>query len=110
MDEENALGNEIHIPPYVFYEVQRWLNLTNATAKQKIFDSLYAETGISPMDYDVFERAASIYASLTRRGITIGDPDILIAAFCLEHGFTLVTNNTTHYKDIPGLLMANWNL
>jgi len=110
MDEANLRGDGLHIPPFVYYEIQRWLTLKNATRQQKVFDRLYAKTGVSPISREELDRAIFIYVDLTRRGIVIDDSDILIASFCLEHGFTLVTNNTTHYKDIPGLLMANWNL
>jgi tRNA(fMet)-specific endonuclease VapC len=38
----------------------------------------------------------------------IEDADILTAAFCLNHGFTLVTNNTGHFQAIPGLRFCDW--
>jgi predicted nucleic acid-binding protein len=33
--------------------------------------------------------------------------DLLIAATAIEYGFTLVTRNTKHFDDIPGLQMVN---
>lgn len=35
------------------------------------------------------------------------DSDIV---FCIENGYTLVTNNVDHYQHIPGLLFENWNI
>jgi tRNA(fMet)-specific endonuclease VapC len=32
----------------------------------------------------------------------------LIAAYCLKHNLTLVTNNTKHFKNIEGLEIVNW--
>jgi predicted nucleic acid-binding protein len=105
-----ALDDALYVPPYVYYEVQRWLTLKNAMAKQKIFDSLYEETGISPISRAELDRAISLYVFLTRQGIVISDSDILIAAFCIENGYTLVTNNVDHYRNIPGLVFENWNI
>jgi len=34
--------------------------------------------------------------------------DIIIAACCMENGYTLVTHNTKHFIDISGLLMDDW--
>ena len=38
----------------------------------------------------------------------VGDADILIAAFCLENDYTLVTNNTKDFVNIKGLLINDW--
>jgi hypothetical protein len=32
--------------------------------------------------------------------------DILIAAYCKTHGYTLATNNTRHFENIPGLVLC----
>ena len=39
---------------------------------------------------------------------TVDDADILIAAFCIKHGLTPVTNNLKHFEDIEELPLANW--
>jgi predicted nucleic acid-binding protein len=54
------------------------------------------------------EHAATVYAALRRSGRTVEDADILISAFCIVNGYTLVTNNTKHFADIDGLQLANW--
>jgi tRNA(fMet)-specific endonuclease VapC len=53
-------------------------------------------------------RAAGIYADLHRRGLLIGDADILIAATALQHDCVLTTNNTNHFNRIAGLQLQNW--
>lgn len=45
---------------------------------------------------------------LKRRGITICDFDLLIAGFAYDNNAILVTNNTKHFKNIPGLKIENW--
>jgi len=56
------------------------------------------------VDIAIWKRAASIWAALRKMGKIVGDADILIAACCLENGYTLVTYNTKHFIDINGLL------
>jgi hypothetical protein len=61
MDEANLRGDGLHIPPFVYYEIQRWLTLKNATQQQKVFDRLYAKTGVSPISREELDRAIFIY-------------------------------------------------
>jgi len=62
------------------------------------------------MTESVWVRAAHIYADLKSKGFKVKgqDADILIAAFCIESGYTLVTNNTNDFKNIDNLQMEDW--
>ncbi|MCL1849031.1 MAG: hypothetical protein FWF83_05105 [Clostridiales bacterium] len=60
------------------------------------------------MTAEVWETAASIYADLRRNHFAVGDADILIAAFCIENAYTLVTGNTRDFKNINGLQTEDW--
>ena len=53
------------------------------------------------------ETAARTYAALPFRR---GAYDRLIGAHALSLGLTIVTDNVTHYADIPGLKVENWTL
>jgi tRNA(fMet)-specific endonuclease VapC len=55
------------------------------------------------LDFDY--KAALAYASLPFRRASY---DRLIAAHALSHGLTIVTDNTAHFGDIPGLEVENW--
>jgi tRNA(fMet)-specific endonuclease VapC len=44
-----------------------------------------------------------VRADLRRRGLPIGDSDIMIAATALHHDLTLVTRNRRHFDRIPNL-------
>jgi len=44
---------------------------------------------------------------LRRTGFTIGDLDLLIAATCLQHGLTLLTNNRRHFEMVEGLRLES---
>ena len=42
-----------------------------------------------------------------RKGKKIKTPDAIIAATALANGYTLITNNITDFKNIPGLKIPN---
>ena len=51
---------------------------------------------------------ARIRAAVEEKGKPIGNLDLLIAAHAIARGATLVTNNTRHFAQVPGLRIANW--
>jgi len=59
-----------------------------------------------------FESAIETYATqralLKRIGRLQGEFDMLIGSTALAHGLILVTRNTRHFADIPGLALENW--
>ncbi len=54
------------------------------------------------------EAFTDIKMALDMKGERIEDFDLLIAATALSLNYTLVTNNTKHYKRIEGLQLENW--
>jgi predicted nucleic acid-binding protein len=57
--------------------------------------------------FPVEERTGRIFAQhrskLRREGRTVGEFDLLIAATCLQHGLTLLTNNRRHFEMVEGV-------
>ena len=57
-------------------------------------------------------RAADHYGVLKdanrRNGTPIGEIDTQIAAHALAEGLTLVTHNTRHFEQVPGLKLVDW--
>ncbi len=51
---------------------------------------------------------AKIRAALEAKGKPIGNLDLLIAAHAVSRRATLVTNNTRHFSQVPGLKLDNW--
>jgi predicted nucleic acid-binding protein len=100
-------GNEIIIPPMVYYEIKRGLVYSNAAAKLTAFKEL-CTNDIGIIDNEILDIAISIYANLQKKGKRIEDADILIAAYCIKHNLILVTNNIKHFEDIENLQTVNW--
>ena len=63
---------------------------------------------VFPLDQDAADRFGKIKAELGKKGEVIGDFDILIAAITMNYKSILITNNTEHFKRIPGLYYENW--
>ena len=60
-----------------------------------------------------FDDSAAEWYGLIRAGARqqpIGDRDLLVAATCLAHGCTLVTNNAREFGRIPELRSEDWSL
>ena len=48
--------------------------------------------------------------NLSRQGTCVDEFDLLIAATAIFEGYTVVTNNTKHFKRIPEISVTNWIL
>ena len=80
----------------------------NAVKKLTRFDALCTRLSIQNLTVEDMRAAAEIYAKLKSYGMLIADGDILIAAQCLTNGYTLITNNISHFERIDGLDIENW--
>ncbi|MCL2841693.1 MAG: PIN domain-containing protein [Defluviitaleaceae bacterium] len=105
---ERNKGNKTIILLMVYYEVKRGLLAANATKKLRDFMALCELVGVDDFSRDDADTASRIYAELKSKGRMSEDSDILIAAQALSRGYTLVTNNVKHFKEIDGLVFENW--
>jgi predicted nucleic acid-binding protein len=105
-----AANNDIVISPIVYYEVHRGLLAVNAPKKLASFEIIKKTFPIKNMTFRMWKLAAEIHNTLRKSGLIIEDTDILIAAFCLSSGYTLVTNNVKHFARIDGLSIADWSV
>lgn len=66
--------------------------------------------GIQILDFDAnaAEHFGDIFADLEKKGMRIGDRDMLIAAHARSLGYTLVTNNTREFSRVPQLSCEDW--
>jgi tRNA(fMet)-specific endonuclease VapC len=60
---------------------------------------------VFPLSRTIMRRFARLRGQLRRQGLTIQDPDLLIAATALTHDLTLVTRNVRHFGRIPDLVI-----
>jgi len=101
-------NNCIVISPIVYYEINNWLLKNNSKKKIAIFEKICSDRGIGIIDKNILDIASTIFIKLRRNGIKIDDTDILIAAWCIQNDYTLVTNNLKHFDNIECLKITNW--
>ena len=108
----NALAesHKLYIPKIVDYEVRRGFKLMRQPSHRKelVYKLLTQRCPVVEMDIAVWEQALDVYKELYRKGFTVGELDILIAAFCLAHDLILVTNNTKDFENIERLIIVDW--
>ena len=90
------------------YEFLKGLRYKSTEREERQFNDFLKNVAVFHLDDDSIKLAADIYADLRKRGITVGDADILIASLVITHGGKLITNNTKHYINIKDLIIENW--
>ncbi|GHU46822.1 tRNA(fMet)-specific endonuclease VapC [Spirochaetia bacterium] len=106
--EARAAGDTVIITPIAYYEVKRGFITINAATRLARFYELCEQLGVGQFNNDILDTAAEIYSELRAKNQIVEDADIFSAAFCKNHGFTLVTNNTRHFEHIADLLYCDW--
>ena len=109
VDNALATNHKLFVPKIVDYEVRRGFKLmrTPSQRKEQVYKLLTQRCPIVEMDTNVWERATDVYRELYRKGFTVGELDILIAAFCLSRDLILVTNNIKDFENIDGLTIVD---
>ena len=64
---------------------------------------------IIELNQGIIEVFGSIKAKQEKKGESLADMDLLIAATALYMNMTLVTNNTKHFSKIESLSLENWS-
>lgn len=76
-------------------------NLQTVEAIKKIFP-------IENIDSDIMDVFGNIKAQLQKKGITVDDMDLLIGSTAIANDMTLVTHNTKHFENMPGIKLEDW--
>ena len=76
--------------------------------ESKGLDDLFGAVEILPFGPKAARAFGLIREHLERRGMIIGQFDLLIAAHALSEDATLVTNNTREFSRVPTLVLEDW--
>ena len=103
-------NHKLYIPKMVDYEVRRGFELMRRPShrKEQVYKLLTQRCPVIEVDAIIWERAIDVYKDLYGKSFTVGELDILIAAFCLAHDCALVTNNIKDFENIDGLIVLDW--
>ncbi len=87
------------------YGVER---LNSSRFTQQDVDLFVTNLTVFAWDAEATQYYAILRADLERKGLPIGNMDMLIAAHALRLDAILVTNNQRHFSRIAGLKLENW--
>ncbi|MCC5631020.1 type II toxin-antitoxin system VapC family toxin [Nostoc sphaeroides CHAB 2801] len=106
--EVRRLKEDVFISCITYYEVKRGLLAINATRQLAEFNKFCQTYKILLIDdLEIIELACEIYVDLQRRGFTIQEQDILIAATAIARGLILVSNDSDLLR-VQGINLENW--
>jgi tRNA(fMet)-specific endonuclease VapC len=71
-------------------------------------ENLLSVLAVVPFDDAAAEDFGKIQGELRRMGKPTGEIDAMIAAVARSRGDIVVTDNTRHFENIPGLELENW--
>ncbi|MEP7011608.1 MAG: type II toxin-antitoxin system VapC family toxin [Acidobacteriota bacterium] len=114
-DEGNVRVRLAHLKPSnVCISAVSLAELTFGASKRKsqklhaLIDAFTKDVQVVPFDAKAAQTFGSLSAALEDAGTPIGQLDTMIAAHALALGVTLVSNNTKHFAQVPGLSLENW--
>jgi tRNA(fMet)-specific endonuclease VapC len=87
------------------FGVAKSLHARRATSNLRV---LLGKVAAVPFDEAACDRYGELRALLERRGSPIGPLDTLIAAHALSLKWMLATHNTSEFRRVPGLKVADW--
>ena len=87
------------------YGVER---ITQPARERVGVENLLAAVSILSFDGKAAEGFGLLRRYLERRGQSVGQFDLLIAAHALAQNATLVTNNTREFSRVPTLVLEDW--
>jgi tRNA(fMet)-specific endonuclease VapC len=79
-------------------------------ARMAKLESIFSRHASAPFDDEAAATAGRIRKELEDQRQVIGPHDIQIAAIALQHGWTVVTNNTDEFKRVTGLQIEDWTV
>ena len=106
---KSHVGNDLCISSITYGELVYGIQKSSAPEKNRIA-TIRILSGIRILDFDskAAEHFGEIFADLERKGLRIGDRDMMIAAHARSLSCTLVTNNTREFSRVCGLSIEDW--
>jgi tRNA(fMet)-specific endonuclease VapC len=89
-------------------EVRTGLAIKNDPKLFLSVSDLLGQFNIIAFDSKAAQESAKVRAFLRAIGKPSGNLDPLLAGHAISIGAVLVTNNTKHYENVPGLALDNW--
>lgn len=103
------LGKDLCISAVTYGELEYGIRKSAAPERNRVaVTQLLLGIRILPFDAMAAEHFGDIFSDLERKGLRIGDRDMMIAGHARALGCTLVTNNTREFCRVQGLRVEDW--
>jgi predicted nucleic acid-binding protein len=73
--------------------------------RQAFIEGLLAQLPVIAFDLTVARVHASLWADLAKRGVAVGERDLMIGATAIARNYTVATRDERSFSRIPGLSM-----
>jgi tRNA(fMet)-specific endonuclease VapC len=103
-----AAGERLVISSITETELRKGALLKGSTQLWESLEQFMELIEIVDFDSKAARQAARVLVALRTLGKSNGDLDSLIAGHALSLDAVLVTNNTRHFENVPGLVIDNW--
>lgn len=84
------------------------MGMASADRRRPLIDSFLLRLPSVEWGCDAADRYGALRHTLKTQGTPIGDMDTLIAAHAQAEELILVTHNTRHFDQVPGLTLEDW--
>lgn len=107
---KTVLPEEIKISTITVMEIEYGLQLNPSLRSriQPLWSSFKDQVEILSFSENDANHAAQVRSVLKKEGRLIGPYDILLAGTSKNHGLVFVTDNTSEFSRVEGLLVENW--
>lgn len=87
----------------LLHGVHRARTATQRHRRQAFVEGLIIELPVIAFDLTVARVHASLWAELAKRGVTVGERDLMIAATAIAKDYVVATRDERSFSKIPGL-------
>jgi tRNA(fMet)-specific endonuclease VapC len=101
--EEEDVAISAVIASELLHGVHRARAAAQRRRRQALVEGLNAQLPVIAFDLTVARVHASLWADLARRGITVGERDLMVGATAIARDYALVTRDERSFPKIPGL-------
>lgn len=100
---EEELAISVITASELLHGVHRATTVTLRSRRQAFVEPILARMPVVEFDLTVARVHASLWANLARRGTTVGERDLMIAATAIAKGYSVATRDQRSFPKIPGL-------
>lgn len=102
-------SDALRIPAPVLYELWEGIERSRSPpAELELIEETLGAYPIVEFSARHAKRAGALSGSLGRRGVNIGDVDLMIAGIALEEGETVLTRNARDFERVPDLRVRTY--